>query len=361
MLLGLIVLLVIAAGILAITLIWILRPDSDAGNLALPADCPMVFEKTIIGFGSGADELLLQPLATQFDVNGNVLVADTGNGRILVFGPEKELINVIGADEGPGKLWGPYSMAFSADQQRLYVADWALRAILIYSADGRYIETFPAVDQDFDVFGPDGFSPYEVRVWKDQIVAASNDGLYFFDRSGHVVDRWGGDARGSGAGEFAFPDAFTIDEETGTFYVADTLNRRIVALDETGEVLWISGERDVDGEIVSFWQLPRGIAIGSDGNLYVVDTFRAQDKCSGAGHIVVLNPDGELISEFGAAGIAETSLNFPEKLAVAPDGSFALADRENNRVVLFTVATPLPSANDLEQAAYARTYQPPEG
>ncbi len=187
---------------------------------------------------------------------------------------------------------------------------------------------------------------------------ASNDGLYFFDRNGNVVDRWGGETRGSEPGEFAFPDAFTIDEATGTFYVADTLNRRIVALDSSGEVLWISGERDVDGEIVSFWQLPRGITIGGDGNLYVVDTFRAQDKCSGAGHIVVLNKDGELLSEFGAGGLAETSLNFPEKIAVAPDGSFAVADRENNRVVLFTVTLPLPDATDLEHAAYERSYKP---
>ena len=73
------------------------------------------------------------------------------------------------------------------------------------------------------------------------------------------------------------------------------------------------------------------------------------------GHIVVLTPTGELVSEFGAAGQSEDTLRFPEKMAIGPDGTFALADRENNRVVLFTVG-PLPPADPGEASLYEKSF-----
>ena len=130
----------------------------------------------------------------------------------------------------------------------------------------------------------------------------------------------------------------------------------MVALDADGKVLWISGTPDTAGQITGFWQLPRSITLGPDGLLYVVDTFRAQDKCAGIGHIVVLEQTGELVSEFGAAGRNELSFNFPEKMAVTPDGTFGLADRENSRAAIFKLG-PLPAPDPLELESYEKSFQ----
>lgn len=355
LLIGLIIFLVLAAIGLVILLFWLLRPGDEPDVLTLSTECPIDSVDSIYGFGSEIDELLLHPLAVAFDPAGDVWVSDTGNGRLLEFNRDGELLNVIGQTDDQGVLVSPYGVDFSDDGERIYVADWTHGAVKVYSADGRYVERFPAADQDLSVFGDPGFSPYDVHVWGSQVVVASNDGIYFFDRTGHVIDRWGGETRGSQPGEFAFPDALTIDEETGTVYVADTLNRRVVALDSDGNVLWISGTPDDAGAITGFWQLPRSITLGPEGRLYVVDTFRAQDKCAGVGHIVVLEPTGELVSEFGAAGRDELSFNFPEKMSVTPDGTFGLADRENSRAVLFTLG-PLPRPDQLEQESYDRSF-----
>ncbi|NOY54933.1 MAG: hypothetical protein GXP34_03005 [Actinobacteria bacterium] len=347
-------LLGVAAVILLVMLIWLLRPQPTSMPVAV-AGCPMEITRSIYGYGTKPAELLVQPLAVTFDGTGNVWISDTGNARVVEFGPNGKLVRSVGDDGGQGRLHSPYGLAFGSDFERLYVADWTRREVVVFSADGHYVKSLPAGDQDLAVFGPDGFSPYDVAVRGAQIVVASNDGLYFFDRSGHVVDRWGGDTRGSDVGSFAFPDALAIDPTTGNVYVADTLNRRVVALDGDGNVLWVSGKRDEEGKIVGFWQLPRSVVVGPDGLVYVTDTFRAQDHCAGTGHIVVLKPTGELVSEFGAAGQSEDTLSFPEKMAIGPEGTFALADRENNRVVLFTVG-PLPPADPGEASLYEKSF-----
>ncbi len=196
---------------------------------------------------------------------------------------------------------------------------------------------------------------------------SSYDGLYFFDTSGHVVARWGGTVKGKPAygvpvGMFNFPDSFTVDEKTGNIYVADTMNRRVVALDSNGNWLWFSGKPDVGGKIMGFWQLPRSIQIGPDGNIYVVDTFRPDNTGMGVGHIVVLSPDGRLLSEFGRSGSEDGAFAMPDQLALNPDGSlWAIADRENDRVVIFRLNTPYPAVDQLETPKYKGMLVPTDG
>src|SRR3990170_3525819 len=168
---------------------------------------------------------------------------ERGNRRLLIF-----LLALLGvaaifllalllwllrpeSEPEPGPVAGDPSDA-------LYVADPRGRAVQIYTAStGAYIGHLPADDQDLNVFGDEGFTPFDVGLAGGRVVGSSNDGLYFFDANGNVVSRWGGtfgrrDApvRGSGLGMFNFPDSFTTDPATGRVYVADTLNRRVIAL-----------------------------------------------------------------------------------------------------------------------------------
>ncbi|GBD83881.1 serine/threonine-protein kinase PknD [bacterium BMS3Abin02] len=338
---------------LGVLIVFLLRPSEapTSSTILQSAGCPMTIERSIYGIGTDPGDLLLRPMGVALDPDGNVWVADTGHARLLEFDATGTFIR----EAGEGRLTSPYGLAFDETGSRLYVADWNAHQVLVFSGDGRYIESYPAPDQDLSVFGPVGFTPFEVRAWGAFIVVSSNDGLYFFDRDGKVVDYWGTGTRSREVGGFNFPDAFDIDPELGRFYVADTLNRRVVALDETGNVLWVSGQPDEQGKIVGFWELPRSVAVGPDGNVYVVDTFRFQNECAGTGHIVVLSPEGDLIGEFGAGGPGEDTFNFPEKLAIASNGVFAIADRENGRIALFRLDG-LPRVDESETKLYAKSF-----
>lgn len=350
-----------ALGLIAV-LIWLLRPEPEPTPRGQPGNYPIEVVATIYGFGEEADDMIRTPLGVAFDASGDVWVSDSGQARVETYTSDGDFIRVVGDEEGPGQLLAPYGIAVDEERSRVYVTDYAARMVQIYTTEGSYVGHLPSDEQDLGVFGPDGFSPYDVQIHDGRVIVSSNDGLYFFDAEGRVVERWGGEARkgavarGDGWGEFNFPDAFAVDEKTGTFYVADTLNRRVVAIDANGDWRWVSGRPDEGGDIKSFWQLPRGIAIGPDGDLYVVDTFRPDAEGMGTGHIVVLSSSGELLSEFGRTGTEDGAFDFPEHIAKGPGDLWALADRENNRIVVFRLLKPYPQVDDLLEHRYPRGF-----
>jgi DNA-binding beta-propeller fold protein YncE len=362
LLIFLLVLLGVAAIALLGLLLWLLRPKAPPPQPGQAAGYPIRVQTTIYGYDQTAGSLVRWPLGVAFDGDGNVWISNTGQSRVDEYTSSGGYIRTIGDQEGEGKLLSPYGIAIDPARDRVYVADPANRNVQVYTASsGAYIMHFPADDQDAEVFGDQGFTPFDVEVAGGRVVVSSNDGLYFFDDSGHVVARWGGtnkkgNVRGSDLGSFNFPDSFTYDPNTRRFYVADTLNRRVVALGSQGRWLWLTGQRDVKGKIVSFWMLPRGVQVGPDGNIYIVDTFRADGKGMGTGHILVLSPEGELLTEFGRSGSSDGSFEYPEQLAAGPDGLWAIADRENNRVVIFELVTPYPPVDDIYEGRYPKTF-----
>lgn len=361
----LLVVLGLAAIALLILLLWLLRPQPAGPGAEGPAGYPIRVVTMITGRGAAPEDLIRSPLGVAFDRDGNLWISNTGQSRVDVFRPDGTYLRSVGDIPGPGALYTPYGIVQDPATGRVYVADYAARKVLVYSPTGSYVAHFPADDQDLDVFGADGFTPYDVQVAGGRIVVSSNDGLYFFDQTGHVVARWGftykhRNVRGVEIGMFNFPDAFVVDPESGRLYVADTLNRRVVALGPDGRWLWVSGRPDAKGKIRGFWQLPRGIELGPDGNLYVVDTFRFDQKGMGTGHIVVLSPEGELLSEFGRSGSDVGAFSFPEHIARdAGSDLWAIADRENHRVVVFRLVTPYPEVDDLQAPKYPKGFTRP--
>lgn len=336
---------------LVVLLATMLKPDSGPSVVSpmLVGKSPLDVAKVI--FTTGKDGPLKTPLGVAFDADGGIWIADTGNSRVAVFTSSGEFVALVGDKDGPGKLYAPYGLTVDSANDRAYVADYTAGSVRVYTTAGRYVESIPSADQKMDVFGPNGFTPFEVKVVGTKIVVASNDGLYFFSRKGVVTERWGGATRGSATGSFNFPDAFDYDPALKRYYVADTLNRRVTALDSDGEVLWTSGRPDANGKIIGFWQLPRGITVGPEGNVFVVDTFRFDETGMGAGFIVVLSKEGSLLSEFGRVGSEDDAFNFPEKIAFGGGGLFAVADRENHRVVVFSTKA-LPAPTDREKGSY---------
>jgi len=360
MLIFLLVILGLAVIALLVLLLWLLWPSSGPPE-GQAAGYPIEVVTTIYGRGDGAEDLLLRPLGVAWDAQGNVWISNAGRARVEQYTSDGGYIRAVGETD-PGKLLSPYGVAVDPARDRVYVADVAARMVQIYSAStGGYIGHLPADDQDARIFGNDGFTPFHVEVARGRVVVSSNDGLYFFDEAGRVVGRWGGTAgkksvSGPGLGMFQFVDSFTVDPDSGRTYVADTMNRRIVALGAEGRWLWSSGTTDVDGEIVSFWQLPRGIELGPDGNIYVVDTFRADDTGMGTGYIVPLSPEGELLSEFGRTGTEDGAFRYPDQLSSDGTELWAIADRENDRVVIFRLLTPYPEVDDLFADRYPKTF-----
>ena len=119
----------------------------------------------------------------------------------------------------------------------------------------------------------------------------------------------------------------------GSIYVADTGNSRIVRIDSSGNVVNSWGSRTPDNPnppAPGAFSEPWGVAVDSQGNVYVADTWNHR--------VQKFNADGQFLLEWGQAGqISEgpDRLWGPRGIAVSPDGRVYLTDTGNKRVAVF--------------------------
>jgi DNA-binding beta-propeller fold protein YncE len=203
-----------------------------------------------------------------FDVEacqGRIYVSDTVRRSIMLFDVPDGSFNEFGVTE-PGELMKPLGMAVDAECN-LYVVDGTAKRIVVYDQDGNYLNAF--------------------------------GGAEMFERPSHVA----------------------VDSDSRYAYVVDTggvnsqLHRVRVFDIATGEHVFDIGER---GDGPGQFNLPRDIAVGRDGRLYVVDgaNFRVQ----------VFESDGTWVNTFGSVGIYPGQFSRPKGVAADPDGNIYVTD-----------------------------------
>jgi DNA-binding beta-propeller fold protein YncE len=247
-----------------------------------PEQARFVFERTIVGSADVVTEdsetrwrrVLTGEmkhstgLAKPFDVEacqGRIYVSDTVRRSILMFDVPNGEFSEIGTTE-PGELRKPLGMAVDGDCN-LYVVDGSARRIVVYDQDGKFLSAFGGMDM--------------------------------FERPSHVdVDA---DAR----------HAYVVD----TGGVSSQLHRVRVFDIATGEHLFDIGER---GDGPGQFNLPRDVAVGRDGRIYVVDgaNFRVQ----------VFESDGTYVDTFGSIGVYPGQFSRPKGVATDPDGNVYVTD-----------------------------------
>jgi DNA-binding beta-propeller fold protein YncE len=251
-----------------------------------PASFAFAGQWTIAG---GLSAGFREPAGIAVDPRGSVYVADRANARVVRLWGDASFLGELGGPAGIGgaQLSGAGSVAVAAGAQETFVADTAHNRVLVY--------------------GP----------------------------TGALLAKWGAGAGngapGSGAGEFDHPGAVAVDG-SGTAYVADTLNNRIVKLSAAGAVL---GEWGARGGADGRFHNPDGVAVDAAGVVYVLDGENNR--------VQVFDPNGRFLAKWGIRGSGLGAFSQPGAIAVDCSGAVYVADTNNNRVERFTLAAPNPS------------------
>jgi DNA-binding beta-propeller fold protein YncE len=287
---------------------------------------------------------LSQPLGVSISDDGDFYVSEPQKNRLLAFDANGELRKIFGTTKGKGQVKAVYGSAIDERRDEVYIADFTERVVHVFDKEGKFLRRFPE-DPFHRVFGERGFGPFDVEFYRDKVYVATRNGLVVFDRRGKLQAIWGRQ-RGSEIGEFNFVNGIAINKETGDIFLSDSLNRRVVALNNKGQIKWIAGQPDEEAKILSKISLPRGIDIDAWGRLYVADAFEHR--------ILVLDQDGSLVSVIGERGVEDEKFNFPEGLAIA-NNRLVVADRANDRVQVFNLGLNLPQPDAREKRQFDRS------
>jgi len=168
---------------------------------------------------------------------------------------------------------------------------------------------------------PDG-SLYLLDTGNNQVLHLSADGELL-----HSWGKYGNSDTGSALpGSFNEPWGIAISSD-GYVFIADTWNHRIQKFTADGKYLTSWGQFGQMETPESFWG-PRDVAVDENGHVYVSDT--------GNKRIVVFDEMGIFISEFGEIGLGEAQFDEPSGLALDQEGNLYVADTWNQRIQIFS-------------------------
>lgn len=277
---------------------------------------------------------------------GMIVIADTGNNRVLVLDRKGRLIRSVGrrcsieqgmmggcTDEdgsgpmkpGDGQFLEPWGVAASPNDT-IYVADtWNSRIQALDSSGrlrwkwGSFGSTGGLLANPHLLYGPRSLT---VLPGGDLLVAdTGNKRLLRFSSSGEFLNQSGGG--GALPGRLDEPVGITIDPGSGDILVADEWNRRIQRFNTELAFLqeWkVPGWTDRNAASKPY------LAVDSKGNVFATDP--------GTSRILVFDRRGNLHHFMGELGLGHGALNQPTGIFIDPsDDSLWIADSGNDRTL----------------------------
>jgi RHS repeat-associated protein len=289
-------------------------------------------------------------------------IADSANQRIRRVGPDGMITTVAGGafgslgDGGPATqatLFNPNDVAVGLDGS-LYIADTSAHRVRRVDPSG-IIRT--VAGNGVNGFSGDGGPATQAQIWDPGGIALGTDGsLYIADSGNNRVRRIGTDGiittvAGNGLGLFggdgglatqaqlSDPERVALGPD-GSLYIADRANLRVRQVSPSGIITTVAGSGGVpgyggDGFAATQAQLnyPVGIAVSSDGSLYIADSQNHRVRRVDPNGIITTVAGNGAPGNAGNGGSAtRAQLDLPLGVAVTPDGSVLIADEFNAEV-----------------------------
>jgi len=322
---GWIIVLLLLLLLFGCTLAQLLTPGRRGPLLTLPSE-GLVPTFSIYG--------LNEPRGVSAGPDGKIAVSDTGAQRAYIYDSSGVLMSRLGGDLPENRIFSVTGSMY--EEGIVYLCDWGLKRVWMFAEDGSVIGYFPE-DPIEPVYGEGGFFPYDIDRMGDDLLVSTRTGIFRFNEAGELIERFD-------QGEVADVDpnhmtGLEVDPQGEYVWVVDSLNRRIIAYDSRGNPVWSLGRPDVNGEIVSFFGLPRDV-VHTDRGILVSDAFRHE--------LYLFDREGTLIGVYGRRGTADGEFNFPEAISVAPDGLLNVADRGNDRVQVLRLGDPARPSPELK-------------
>lgn len=265
--------------------------------------------------GEQTPVVLQRPQSGTVDEAGRIFVTDTSRQAVYVFEQSAGDLQVWDRAEGLAVFVSPVAVALGPAGQ-----------VLVSDADLGIVARLDAKGNPQRSLGkgllkrPTGIA-YDAKRGLIYVADTRAHDIKVFDGEGRLVKTLG--RHGDGDGEFNAPTFLTFAHDE--LYVIDALNNRVqVFSGDSGKLRLKFGAR---GLFVGNLVRPKGVAVDSEGNIYVVESY--YDR------LLVFDKYGNFLMPIGGTGQATGSFYLPAGVWVDSRNRVFVADMFNGRVVLF--------------------------
>jgi DNA-binding beta-propeller fold protein YncE len=250
---------------------------------------------------------LIRTYGLATDSQGKIYAADQAVGAVFIFDPKTKAVEMIRNKSEAS--FGLINGLAVDDNDRLFVSDSKLHRVLVLNAKHQ-MEASVGMDTLVD--------PGGIALDKDNrflyVVDTGNDTVAVFDADSFKKLRNIGTPskkhNATDPGNFSLPTNVAVDSE-GDVYVTDTFNNRVQIFDADGNFESTFGK---NGDGPGQFERPKGIAVDCDRHIWVVDS--AQDR------VKVFDREGRLLIYFGEHG------EYPGRFM----GAYGITIDKDNRV-----------------------------
>jgi uncharacterized protein (TIGR03437 family) len=318
--------------------------------------------------GAPASAQFSSPLGIAFDSSGNLYIADSVNQRVRKIS-NGTITTVAGngtagysGDKGPAtsaEMLGPSGVAVDSSGN-IYIADTGNHVVRMVS-NGNI--TTIAGNNIGGYVGDGGTATNAELEFPTSVAVDSSGNVYIADSGNNVIRKVSGGNIYTVVGGPA-TSAQLFDPETicfdaaGNLYIAESDGLKIVKFGADGTVTAIAGNGDIgfsgdNGPATdATFNHPNGIAVDSNGYIYVSDTINSRiRKISPDGIITTIAGTG--IPAYGGDGGPATNalLFFPRAVAVDSSGKVYISDTGNNAIRLLQSVQPAIAGGGIVNAA----------
>ena len=278
----------------------------------------------------GETNQLYAPCGLCVDDEDTVIVADSGNDRIVEWKRDATSGTVLAGGNGkgnqPDQLYCPTDVIFDKETDSLIICDRGNGRVTRWPRR-KGTQSGETIVDNIDCHGltMDDEGSLYVTDWRKHEVRRYRRG----ETNGIVVA--GGNGQGAALNQLNVPLYVCVDGEYAV-YVSDNNNHRVMKwVKDAKEGIVVAGGRGQGNDLTQL-SYPRGVRVDAAGNVYVADygNQRVMRWCRGTSQgTVVVGGNGH--------GQGANQFSYPVGLFFDRHGHLYVADRDNNRVQRFSL------------------------